>query len=214
VSYELPANRVLDGHTGFSELVAAARDTVVVASPRAATGLRIFRGTSGALTQVASFEPFGGVFLLHTSLAVSEDDVAVGMPRPVHEQDTTASEMPDESIVHMYRRTAAGWMDASVITPPASAASGHFGHSVAMDGRTLAVGAPNANGGAVYVYVLDAKGWQLDAELVGVASPMDRFGWSVAVAGDALVVGAPGNNGAQRGASRAGPRSRRATLFA
>jgi hypothetical protein len=70
-----------------------------------------------------------------------------------------------------------------------------LGWAVAMDGDTVAIGAPNIprrTPGAVQVWTVDELGVStLEAELVG-DSPTDynQFGRSVAISGDTLVVGA------------------------
>ncbi len=86
-------------------------------------------------------------------------------------------------------------------------ADDHFGYSLALDGDTLAIGAPSedsgVNGndadnsaldaGAVYVFVRDINGvWALNAYVKPlVPGAGDRFGWSVALSGNRLAVGAP-----------------------
>ncbi|MEO2164539.1 MAG: cadherin-like beta sandwich domain-containing protein, partial [bacterium] len=82
-----------------------------------------------------------------------------------------------------------------------------FGHSVALDGDTLVVGARHEdsengpdveddnlapNSGAVYVFVRHLNGtWSKEAYLKASNTDVgDEFGWSVALDGDTLVVGA------------------------
>jgi hypothetical protein len=75
-----------------------------------------------------------------------------------------------------------------------------FGASVAIDGDTLAVGAPSAQGGRGKVYVFRRNGsrgtWESlparEAAALGGNSPGDRFGAAVALSGNALAVAAPG----------------------
>ena len=87
-----------------------------------------------------------------------------------------------------------------------------FGHSVAISGDTLVVGAPNEdsnttgiNGdqsdnsafaaGAVSVFTRSGTTWSQQAYLkASNANDLDYFGWSVAVSGDTLVVGAIGED--------------------
>ena len=83
-----------------------------------------------------------------------------------------------------------------------------FGHSVAISGDTMVVGAPyedsgaigingnsndnsKTNSGAVYVYVRSGNTWAQQA-YIKASNPdeEDQFGWSVAISGDTLVVGA------------------------
>jgi hypothetical protein len=74
-----------------------------------------------------------------------------------------------------------------------------FGYSLALDGDTLAVGAPDednggGNSGAVYVFTRDGSGvWTEQAYLkASNAEAGDGFGFSVALDSDTLAVGAIG----------------------
>jgi hypothetical protein len=73
-----------------------------------------------------------------------------------------------------------------MLTAPIATSGAEFGHSVALDGDTMVVGA--RSGGAVYVYVRAAGAWALQAELTSVDAQL--FGTSLALDGDTLVVGA------------------------
>ncbi len=112
--------------------------------------------------------------------------------------------------------------------------SDDFGTSVAFDGRTLVVGAPEETGnahesGAAYVFERDPSRpghWRQAARLLAAdAGQGDRFGTSVAVSGDLALVGAhfhdlPGNTRAgavyafERSPSAAEPWSQVAKLLA
>ena len=78
-------------------------------------------------------------------------------------------------------------------------AGDQFGMSVAIDGDTAAIGAPDNDGGrgAVYVLVHRDGAWTRQAKLTGRDG---RFGYRVALDGDTLLVGAldvvPPNRGA------------------
>ena len=81
------------------------------------------------------------------------------------------------------------------ITASESTVDGQFGWSVAIEGRTLVVGANNTDGwrGSVYVYNLDLDNDDPDFERKITASDSQRdayFGNSVAIDGTTLVVGA------------------------
>ena len=91
---------------------------------------------------------------------------------------------------------------------------GHFGHSVAVAGDWIFVGAPNervatiglASRGNVYVFKKPGTGWSNTGTATATLSwgtSQIRFGYSVAVSddGNTLVVGAPWENGS-RGAVR------------
>ena len=98
------------------------------------------------------------------------------------------------------------FLEAGRLFAPDGLSQEHFGHAVALDGNTLAVGAPSAkvgvhpDQGAVYVYVRAASGWTLQQQLTAAdGDANDQFGYSVAVRGDVIVAGAPydtvaGNN--------------------
>ena len=71
-----------------------------------------------------------------------------------------------------------------------------FGAAVAIDGNTLAIGAPGSpEGGVVYVYQRQASAvepWRLQAMLTGInPGTSEQFGAALALEGDTLVVGAP-----------------------
>lgn len=76
-----------------------------------------------------------------------------------------------------------------------------FGSSVAVDGKTIVVGAAEEDGidvdsGAAYVFTFDGADWTEQAYLkASNASAGNKFGASVAISGDTLVVGAPQENG-------------------
>ncbi|HYF64462.1 MAG TPA: integrin [Herpetosiphonaceae bacterium] len=94
-------------------------------------------------------------------------------------------------------------------------AGDEFGYSVAIDGTTMAVGAPRedsasagnqgdnsiTDAGAVYVYERGPGGWAQQAYLKAAVPRSSAawagwggFGWSVALDGDTLVVGASGDS--------------------
>jgi hypothetical protein len=66
-----------------------------------------------------------------------------------------------------------------------------FGRAVALDGDTMAVGAPSQGAGAVYVYARQNGRWLPQAVLTSAEGHKgDEFGRSVAIEGDTLVIGA------------------------
>jgi hypothetical protein len=73
-----------------------------------------------------------------------------------------------------------------------------FGASVAIDGDTAVVGAPNdgaeagADAGAPYVFVRSGTSWSQQAKLTGGSAQAGNiFGAAVGISGDTVVVGAP-----------------------
>ena len=95
-------------------------------------------------------------------------------------------------------RQSGVWSQVAKLTASDGAAGDEFGESVAMDGETVVVGAPQHDGGkgAAYLFTKPTSGGWADttetAKLTasdGAAD--DEFGDSVAMDGDTLVVGAP-----------------------
>jgi hypothetical protein len=107
---------------------------------------------------------------------------------------------PDAGKAYVFERGSGPWTQMDELFAPDSEGSDRFGFSVAIDGDTLAVGAPNARknsgnpaAGAVYVFEYQAAGdeWVFQQKLTaldGVSG--DAFGWAVDIQGDTIAVGA------------------------
>ncbi len=96
------------------------------------------------------------------------------------------------------RSSQGGWTQRAQLFPEPPVDVGYFGHSVAIEGDRLVVGASadhrECSGcGAVYVFERGAEGaWSQVARLrANDASEDDRLGYSVALAGSTVVAGAP-----------------------
>lgn len=94
-------------------------------------------------------------------------------------------------------RTAGATTETAVVVSADGAANDDFGWSVAIEGPTLAVGAPLADiggvqgQGAVYVFELVAGAWtQVQKLTASDGAEFDQFGFSVAISGDRMVIGA------------------------
>ncbi len=181
---------VMAHDTGFAEVVAVSGNVLAVASQDSAPGLRILRRGEQGWREEVRLDPFDRRPLHHrVSLSLDADTLAVGLP-------PQASLPGLAGVVRTYDRSGATWLEGPVLSEPPSAESGYFGISIALDGDTLAVGAPYAStGGLVYVYARRTSAWALTAELAGKTAG-DAFGQSVALDGDTLAVGAPGDDGA------------------
>ncbi len=107
---------------------------------------------------------------------------------------------------YVFVEGAGGWAtgtQAAELLPATAKAGERFGHAVAIAGKTIVVGAPNAEGmgldnGAAYVFSEPAGGWAASAEQHPTTELVDsedqvtaEFGKSVAVAGETVVVGTP-----------------------
>lgn len=79
-----------------------------------------------------------------SSVAVSGDTLVVGAPQEVCYSGSAC--LPGAVYV-FYRNQEEGWTEVQKITPFDGTADDQFGVSVAIDGNTLVVGAPGAEGG-------------------------------------------------------------------
>jgi len=97
--------------------------------------------------------------------------------------------------VHVFKQDAIGvWYEAGAFTADGAAVGDGFAASLATDGSTLLVGAPNQgdNRGAVYVFEKQSDGsWAPAGHWVASdGAEGDRFGSTIVVDGDVALVGA------------------------
>lgn len=105
---------------------------------------------------------------------------------------------------YVFNRQAGGWVEAQKLTASDGAAFDFFGHSVAVSGSTIVVGAfddnigGNPRQGAAYIFNREGEDWVETQKLTASDGAADlSFGWSVAFSGSTVVVGAVGDNGFQ-----------------
>ena len=213
-SVVLTSPRAMEGDIfGFS--VAISGDTIVVGAPGEGLdeqGDRTFKGAGYVYTR-----PHGGWVSssdaarltapdappetwFGTSVAVSGDSVVVGA---LGHRYRSWEEVP--TAAYVFTKPNEGWTDtseAAKLTAPDGSMDGKFGHSVAVSGDTVVVGAYLADGddneedfGKAYVFIKPSGGWTETSDSVELMAPDGakgrEFGWSVALSGDTLVVGAP-----------------------
>jgi hypothetical protein len=106
-----------------------------------------------------------------------------------------------EGAVYVFERNAGTWQQTAKLSAT-SPNPETFGHSVALDGERIVVGAflESAGGltgaGAAYVFDHGPGGWTQVARLQPAdLLEFDGFGWGCAVQGDTVIVGKPGDNG-------------------
>jgi uncharacterized repeat protein (TIGR01451 family) len=142
------------------------------------------------------------------SVSISGDTAVIGTPW----DDTIAG--PDAGSAYVFERAGSAWNDQKLLAAPPVVGTSYdrFGFSVALEGDTLAVGAPgdvNTTGyqaGAAYVFVRLGTAWSLQQKIypppdaVVGASFGTSFGNSVSLSGDTLAVGGPADSGG-RGAA-------------
>lgn len=135
--------------------------------------------------------------------AFGEDSSATGVNGNQTDHGARAS-----GAVYMFTRAGTTWTQQAYLKASNAGGIDWFGHSVALSGDTLAVGAPgedsgatgiNGNqtdngaedSGAVYVFTRTGTTWTQQAYLkASNTSKFDRFGYSIALSGDTLGVGA------------------------
>ena len=97
---------------------------------------------------------------------------------------------------YVFTRPVGGWVatsTAATLTASDGANGDQFGHSVAMDGATVVVGARRNS--AAYAFIQDSGVWRQAAKFTASDSDgSEEFGSSVAVRGGTIVIGAPSAN--------------------
>ena len=138
------------------------------------------------------------------SVAIDGDTVVVG----AEDDDDGGSK---SGSAYVFSKPAGGWATANngaKLTAADAAEGDRFGRSVAIDGSTVVVGAPNdddggADSGSAYVFSEPAGGWATasdDVKLTAADAAADsRFGHSVAIDDTTVMVGAHGDDDAGSG---------------
>lgn len=102
---------------------------------------------------------------------------------------------------YVFEHTGGVWVEVQKLAAPSPSSLDYFGHSVAVDGDRIVVGAYNdepsgesfnVDKGAAFVFERNGAGtWQFVQELVASdAEPVDEFGYDVAIDGARVLVGA------------------------
>jgi len=185
--------------------VAAATSSVLWAVTLLLAGLALLgaSATASAATDEATLRPddpadrhdFGD------AIAIDGDTAVIGTPR--HDQGAEDDNRADRGAVYVFTRDGGEWSQETKLTQPDAADGDEFGEAVAIDGDTIAVGAPGNDSsrglagdyGAVYVFAAEGEGYALET----ILQPDDTFddqevGSDLALEGDTVVVGAPGTS--------------------
>ena len=140
------------------------------------------------MNKLSSDDHEGGDWFGH-SVAMDNGTAVVGAPK--HDANSGAA--------YVFTKDDAGaWRQRAKLTADDGQDDDEFGHSVAVHGDTIVVGAPKhdannvLNSGAAYVFTRDGAGvWSQVAKLTALnGAKDDEFGHSVAVHDETVVVGA------------------------
>ncbi|RMH05537.1 MAG: hypothetical protein D6702_00095 [Planctomycetota bacterium] len=197
-----PAASVRGDRTG--EAVAVSAEVVVVGAPG-----NDYSGAGAGLAYAWRWDPLAGSWVyegwLWPGAGALDPDDSFGSAVAVSGDVAAIGAFGDDDLgsaagaVWVFRFVPGFnyWSLETKLTAGGGAAGDLFGWSLALDGDTLAVGAPGANGrtGEVFVFRYDPVNriWNQEAVLVDPAGAADdQFGRSVALSGDLLAAGAPG----------------------
>src|SRR5262249_15662460 len=102
---------------------------------------------------------------------------------------------------YVFLRSGKTWSEQQKLTAFGGAAGDFFGHSIAIDGDTVGVGAPDVKIGANevqgvgYFFLRSGTIWSEQQKLMALnGAAFDQFGGSVAIDGDTVAVGANGDD--------------------
>jgi hypothetical protein len=89
-----------------------------------------------------------------------------------------------------------GWTQTAELTGNNTTTGDNFAATVAINGNTAIIGAPNHNNtGAAYIYTYTNNQWTQTAELTGNNTTTgDNFAATVAINGNTAIIGAPNHN--------------------
>jgi uncharacterized protein (TIGR03437 family) len=184
----------IDGLPGdnFGSSVALSGQTVAIG----ARGVNVDRGAAYVFTRNGTVwaqqakligNELGNPAYFGAAVALNGDTLVVGAPFDGATRGST----------YVFTRSGASWMQQPKLTASDAEMGDYFGHAVAVNGDTLAVGAYNdtigtkVGQGSAYVFTRFGTAWAFRQKLIandGAAN--DHFGYAVALSGSLLVVGA------------------------
>lgn len=135
---------------------------------------------------------------------VRKDTIVVGAPGHTH------SNIRFAGAAYVFERSGEKWVEQAKLTPDDAGQSDRFGHSVAISGDTIVVGAPlhdtdrGADTGAAYIFTPEGGTWKQRAKLgIKGAKKADQLGFGVATNGKVIVLGAKARDEGDRASGAA-----------
>ena len=185
---------------GLGSSVAIDGDTVIVGAYLDDVGANtnqgsayVFTRTGTTWTQQAQLISLGGATsdTFGISVALSGNTAIVG----AYLDDVGAN--TNQGSAYVFTRSGTVWTQQAQLNATGGTTEDRFGFSVAIDGDTAIIGAPNddvgANNaqGAAYVFTRSGSTWTQQAQLTATGGAVnDFFGVSVALSGNTAIVGA------------------------
>jgi hypothetical protein len=164
----------------------------------------IFKNNAGTWSQVqkivASDRDVGDYFGL--SVAISGDYAIVGAWQE-DEDSTGGNTLSRAGSAYIFKNNAGTWSEVQKIVASDRGANDEFGHSVAISGDYVIVGAPDESedsigestligAGSAYIFKNNAGEWsQVQKIVASDRGTGDEFGLSIGISGDYVIVGAP-----------------------
>ena len=145
---------------------------------------------------------------LGISVAISGQTIAAGAQFEAS-SSTGINSTPNNNgtwvgAAYVFTKAGNAWSQQAYIKPDSVRAQMLFSQGIALDGDTLAVGAPFSGTGTAYTFLRQGTTWsQTSALLPANASVGDHFGESVAVSGQYVAVGAFLEDSSSRGINSA-----------
>jgi len=131
--------------------------------------------------------------LFGQSVSISDSTIVVGAPRDGDNGRLSGA-------VYVFTYDGGMWMETVKLTPTDGEAFDYFGHSVSVDGRTIAVGTDRdadsgRRSGSAYVFTYDGGMWTETVKFIASdAEAYDFLGHSVSVSESTIIVGAFGDD--------------------
>ncbi len=184
----------------FGHAVSIDGNTVIVGSPKSddagknSGAAYIFVRDGARWKQQAKLLPkdLGGSDAFGEDVFVSGRTAVVGAPQHSH------SGLRFPGAAYVFVREGETWVQKAKLTADDAAKSDRFGHSVAMSGNTVIVGAPlhdtpaGKDTGVAYIFVPQGDSWRQQAMLMPAkAGASNQLGFGVATTGNIAIVGAP-----------------------
>ncbi len=193
----------LQSNDQFGGAVSVLGDLAIIGAPnRSGGGVALslaFDGASWVQQQIFSATDVSSSDQFALSVASDGGLCVVGAPF----EDEGAS---NSGAAYVFHFDGASWVQQQKLKAPVPYSNDEFGHSVAIAGNVVVVGAwkyddATYDDGTVYVFRNNGDGWLLEQQLLSSAgapfhdgTSKDHFGNAVAIDGDVIAVGAHGTD--------------------